>query len=522
MYPYGSITEKYDLPGVLQARTGLYARGVELKEVTLGHELLHMDDVLEAYGRNYADAIINWGKEGKGYTDELFFPVTNMPHGEPIPPGISAYKSSSGKYYIGNPPEGFAQTSKGVLYSKKFVEIEFYAEAGVGDLIGWTKSGRPITSGDISDYWNLQQGREPISSVGSATIRKIKEGNLVDVYHYETSGISSDVIGGVQANEQSSGMILLIKKEKQMSNANIQGADLLSGQQQNLKTFGIESTSNTMKKKSLRFASQQIEYYAPLQLEQVATPIGQNLIGRKTKPITPLAGKPSNEYYESRQTGKTKTKTYEALNINQQVQLIGETQLGENEERFTGEIGRSGIRVEPNIREETKSGFIVSPREIENIGISEREATSTRQEQKTQQDYAQLYNTKTLTRSITTPSPVKPRVTIILPKKTRQEPQREKYYQPNKKQKELISRPTRRRSGQLLPPDLLSVTESQARYGKASMPKQTRELFEKSARHLFTRTPTRELIESNKGIDLFNNKNNKEIIGGKKKNVKYY
>lgn len=53
----------------------------------------------------------------------------------------------------------------------------------------------------------------------------------------------------------------------------------------------------------------------------------------------------------------------------------------------------------------------------------------------------------------------------------------------------------RRKRPKGLPPDLLSVTLSQARHGSATAPKETRSLFRESAKHLFIRTPTVELMK---------------------------
>lgn len=68
--------------------------------------------------------------------------------------------------------------------------------------------------------------------------------------------------------------------------------------------------------------------------------------------------------------------------------------------------------------------------------------------------------------------------------------------------------------------DLLSATQSQARYGKATQPEPTPGLFEASEKTLFIRVPTKELMGKPER-SLFGSQNNNKNMRGKK-NVRYY
>jgi hypothetical protein len=98
-----------------------------------------------------------------------------------------------------------------------------------------------------------------------------------------------------------------------------------------------------------------------------------------------------------------------------------------------------------------------------------------------------------------------------------EEPKEKKYFKPVKRQKELIKSTSRRRAKGLMA-DLLSVTQSQARYGKSTQPKLTTKLWKESEKSLFKRVPTQELMKGGrtKADNLIGNKKK-----GGKKNVYY-
>ena len=102
-----------------------------------------------------------------------------------------------------------------------------------------------------------------------------------------------------------------------------------------------------------------------------------------------------------------------------------------------------------------------------------------------------------------TPLDVSPIIPIIIkpiippfPKKKKKDEEEERLFG-EKEEKEFFKKTTKRRK-RGLPPDLLSVTQSQARYGKATAPKVTEKLFKESSKKLFLRTPTVELMKETK------------------------
>jgi hypothetical protein len=118
------------------------------------------------------------------------------------------------------------------------------------------------------------------------------------------------------------------------------------------------------------------------------------------------------------------------------------------------------------------------------------------------------------------PNPIKPTIFIPrprFPRRPKQEDDEDKYFKPVKRQKELIKSTSRRRAKGLMA-DLLSVTQSQARYGKSTQPKLTTKLWKESEKSLFKRVPTQELMKGGrtKADNLIGNKKK-----GGKKNVYY-
>jgi len=62
-----------------------------------------------------------------------------------------------------------------------------------------------------------------------------------------------------------------------------------------------------------------------------------------------------------------------------------------------------------------------------------------------------------------------------------------------RKGRDLLTYKGKRRKG--LPPDILSITQSQAMYGTATAPEETEKLFSTSAKNMFLRTPTKEIMK---------------------------
>ncbi len=112
-----------------------------------------------------------------------------------------------------------------------------------------------------------------------------------------------------------------------------------------------------------------------------------------------------------------------------------------------------------------------------------------------------------------TPPPPPPPV-FFKKKKDEAEQWGTKYY----KGEELMTTRKGKRKPKGLPPDLLSATISQARYGKSTAPKVTEKLFKESGKGLFLRTPTVELMKGNKNRNYMGSKKTK---GGTKKNAYY-
>ena len=131
-----------------------------------------------------------------------------------------------------------------------------------------------------------------------------------------------------------------------------------------------------------------------------------------------------------------------------------------------------------------------------------------------------------LVKPITVTTPQKPiiktgggklRIRPPVPREKKREPVKtSKRFVKPRRQEDLISRPTKRKRKGLLA-DILSVTQSQARYGTATQPRLTKKLWEEAEKKLFMRVPTKELLGDDK-------KKEKKYFGkkkGGKKNAYY-
>lgn len=222
----------------------------------------------------------------------------------------------------------------------------------------------------------------------------------------------------------------------------------------------------------------------------------------------------SQQWNETRPRQGTRTLTLTGMTLEN---LVGTGELNINErDQFTREISGLGLKSDVGFEELTKPDF----------GMRTLQDTRTDLMQSSRQEQQSLSRMDQATDLISI-SPVEPTPTYTpggirirpprLFRRKKDEDEEKKYYKPVKRQRDLLKKSHKTRTKGLTA-DILSVTQSQARYGKATQPRLTKQLWEESEKTLFKRVPTEELLKGGrtKADNLLGNKNK-----GGKKNVYY-
>lgn len=197
-----------------------------------------------------------------------------------------------------------------------------------------------------------------------------------------------------------------------------------------------------------------------------------------------------------------------------------ETETDNKQDEYTKPLTFTGEITGQDLGTENRQDF--------GIGTNQGLNTSSKLGQEMRQEFGQQYKTKTVSELTTigevittppTPKPGTPHPRIPrFPRRKKDDDDEIKYYKSVRRQRDLIKKTTKgRKKG--LPADLLSVTQSQARYGESTQPRLTKKVWSESEKTLFKRTPTEELMKGGK-TKADNLIGNKKIKGGKK-NVYY-
>lgn len=377
-----------------------------------------------------------------------------------------------------------------------------------------------------------------VASIGETT-----KGTTVEFY--ASTGKYSNVIEDMMGDQTSMGFVFTKQGKKEVAGIEKGGVNL------------IERPGKSFKKTPWSFeknAGQDIASQ-PL-IEKTATPttdIGSKLTSEASKIVSDETGivatsgaglmsgakvslreleamefgiQPSSKWDATKPSGATSTRR-----ISRSIQGIdntsllsvssmslegaGEININEND-IFTGNIYGTDLGINLGIKEDNipETGTRLSEEvKIDTSQASKSESISlSKSESLTEMDL--------ISPTEYFPNPIKPTIFIPkprFPRRPKQEDEEEKYFKPVKRQRELIKSTSRRRAKGLMA-DLLSVTQSQARYGKSTQPKLTTKLWKESEKSLFKRVPTQELMKGGrtKADNLIGNKKK-----GGKKNVYY-
>ena len=224
----------------------------------------------------------------------------------------------------------------------------------------------------------------------------------------------------------------------------------------------------------------------------------------------------SQQWNEQRPRQGTRTLTLTGVTLET---LVGTGELNINErDQFTREISGLGLKQDVGFEELTKPDF--GMRTFQDIRTDLMQSSRQEQQSLTRMDQATDLITTTPVES-PTPTYVPGGIHIRPPRlfrRKKDDEEEKKYYKPVKRQRDLLKKSHKTRTKGLTA-DILSVTQSQARYGKSTQPRLTKQLWEESEKTLFKRVPTEELLKGGrtKADNLIGGKNNK----GGKKNVYY-
>lgn len=129
----------------------------------------------------------------------------------------------------------------------------------------------------------------------------------------------------------------------------------------------------------------------------------------------------------------------------------------------------------------------------------------------------QMLMSETITEAplITTPMLITPKPVILFPPPDTDTDKTKRLIGKTKTKDLFRPSKTRRHGGKKLRADLLSLTQSQARYGKATQPRQTKKLWKETKKQLVIRVPTKEL-QMNKKHSLISSHKDIDYFGGKK------